>query len=448
MTSAMAEWLDLVARFDAGSGWSWPGMISCAHWLGWRCSISPVTAREHVRVARRLSELPVISAAFRRGELSYSKVRALARFECINDEEEILEMARVASASQLERIARATRRVTRAEAAAAVDARHLDITFDDDGTAVIHGRVPAEDGALLLRALAHADAHLNGAPPPTDARDTADSAESGQEERAGGSRFTPPPSPARRADALGWLADQALTRGPAAERSAGERTEVLVHVDSRLLTASDDASETAARHSAGPLTGPSPCGLDEGVALAAETARRLCCDAGIVPVVREGDRTLAVGRRTRAIPSAIRRALRLRYPTCGFPGCDRTRWLDAHHVRHWAHGGRTDLDNLIHLCRHHHRLVHEGGWRLEPRSEGGWHAYAPNGLRLVASPDAPPAHPVGPLEDDVPRWSSGSVTALMPVAYGERYELDLCVDAMLGWTTAPPEGEDRLAAAA
>ena len=115
--AATCRWLELVAEFDRREGWSSWGCKSCAHWVAWRCAISPVAAREHVRVARALAELPLIRAAFARGELSYSKVRALTRVAGIQREEELLSMARHATAAQLERILGAYGRVVRAQRA-------------------------------------------------------------------------------------------------------------------------------------------------------------------------------------------------------------------------------------------------------------------------------------------------------------------------------------------
>ena len=103
-----------------------------------------------------------------------------------------------------------------------------------------------------------------------------------------------------------------------------------------------------------------------GEPICAETARRLACDAGIIPVLL-GSRSqpLDIGRLTRVVPTALRRAVELRDKTCRFPGCDRPpSWCDSHHLQHWAHGGTTCLTNLILLCRFHHSLVHEYGWRL------------------------------------------------------------------------------------
>ena len=102
--AATCRWLCLVAEYDAREGWAQWGCKSCAHWVAWQCAIAPGAAREHVRVARRLGELPLIRAAFAAGELSYSKVRALTRVENVEREQDLLELARHATASQLERL--------------------------------------------------------------------------------------------------------------------------------------------------------------------------------------------------------------------------------------------------------------------------------------------------------------------------------------------------------
>src|SRR5690606_12962749 len=110
---------------------------------------------------------------------------------------------------------------------------------------------------------------------------------------------------------------------------------------------------------------PSRSHLEDGTRVSYETSRRIACDASRVRVLRgPGGSVLDVGRRTRTIPPALRRALEVRDRRCRLPGCGR-RFTDAHHVRHWAEGGATSLGNCLLLCRHHHRLVHEGGWTIE-----------------------------------------------------------------------------------
>jgi Domain of unknown function (DUF222)/HNH endonuclease len=314
------RWLELVAELDRRGGWAESGSASCAEWLAWRCALTPRAAREHVRVARRLPELPWIHAAFARGELSYAKVRALTRVATAENEEELLELASVFTAAQLERAVRAYRRVTTEEARELQEGAHLSVFWEPDGSLQIHGRLAPEDGALLLRAL-----------------------EATRDARWQQDRGSAEPRPARQAsnaEALVALAEAALAN-PGESRPAGERYQVVVQVDEAVL--SDD--------------GEGGCELEDGSALAPETARRLACDASLV----------RRGRKTRAIPRALLRALRARDRGCRFPGCENRRFLDGHHVHHWAKGGPTTLGNLVLLCRHHHRLVHEGGWHVDRR---------------------------------------------------------------------------------
>jgi hypothetical protein len=158
IASATARWLALIAEYDSFGGWHGSGAKSCAEWISWMCSVSPVAAREYVRVARRLHELPEIAGAFGRGELSYSKVRALTRLETIGDEAALLVMARAMSAAQLESVLRGYRTVRAVEEGAerAHAERSVSWRFDEDGALVLHGRLPAEQGALVVKALERA----------------------------------------------------------------------------------------------------------------------------------------------------------------------------------------------------------------------------------------------------------------------------------------------------
>jgi hypothetical protein len=97
---------------------------------------------------------------------------------------------------------------------------------------------------------------------------------------------------------------------------------------------------------------------------------------------------LSVGRKSRTVPPSIRRALQRRDKGCRFPGCGCSRFVDAHHIHHWADGGETSLQNLVLLCRHHHRLVHEGGFRLKVLPGGGFEFIDPSGKRIVPAPEA------------------------------------------------------------
>jgi hypothetical protein len=299
------RWLELVAELDRRGELAG---CTCAEWLSWRCGLTPRTAREHVRIARRLGELPLIRAAFARGELSYAKVRALTRIAEPKTEEELLELAFELTAAQLERAVRANRRVTSEEASRVQDAAYVDWYWDDDGSLVLKGRLAPEDGAVFLQAL-HA------------ARDAL------HEQRRDGEPGSAEPRPTN-AEALAAMADLALS---GTGRAGGERHQVVVHVDQAALAGGEEGG----------------CELADGPAIAPETARRLACDSSVIRV-REGDgRTLSVVRKTRSIPPALGRALRRRDRGCRFPGCENHRFVDAHHVHHWAHGGETAHGNLL-----------------------------------------------------------------------------------------------------
>src|SRR5436189_4557204 len=152
--AATSRWLEMVAEFDEREGCAAWGCHSCAQWLAWRCSIAPGAAREHVRVARALAGLPLVRAAFARGELSYSKVRALTRITTAANEPELVRMALEATAAQLDRIVGAYRGVLRIDDEREVDyRRHLAYRWEEDGSLSLSGRLAAADGALFLRAL-------------------------------------------------------------------------------------------------------------------------------------------------------------------------------------------------------------------------------------------------------------------------------------------------------
>lgn len=164
------RWLELVAEVDRRN--KLVG-CTCAQWLAWRCGLTPRTAREHVRIARSLAELPAIRAGFARGQISFAKVRALTRVADPANEERLLELALELTAAQLERALRAYRRLTTEEAAAVQEAAYLDWYWDEDGSLVVRGRMAPEDGAVLLQALeaGHAALRPRGSaePRPTGA---------------------------------------------------------------------------------------------------------------------------------------------------------------------------------------------------------------------------------------------------------------------------------------
>ena len=160
----------------------------------------------------------------------------------------------------------------------------------------------------------------------------------------------------QRADALGLMAESFLQHGAEA-MSGGDRHQVVLHVSAETLR-DDEAGRSE---------------IEDGSSLAAETVRRLACDCSLVPILEdEHGQPLNIGRKTRSIPPSLRRALNSRDQGCRFPGCTHKHYVDGHHIEHWAHGGETKLGNLVTLCRFHHRLVHEGGIRVEILDDGAF----------------------------------------------------------------------------
>jgi hypothetical protein len=152
---------------------------------------------------------------------------------------------------------------------------------------------------------------------------------------------------------------------------------VVVHVDATALA--DDEEETEAR-----------CEVEDGPPIVPETARRLACDASVAQITEHDGKPLSVGRKTRTIPSALRRALQARDHGCRFPSCTNHRFVDGHHIRHWARGGETSVENLVLLCRRHHRLVHEGGYTVERKGNDEWRFREPGGSAIPPAPRPPP----------------------------------------------------------
>ncbi|MGH8284377.1 MAG: DUF222 domain-containing protein, partial [Steroidobacteraceae bacterium] len=320
-------------------------------------------------------------------------------------EEYLLSIALHGTASHVENVVRHYRRAKEAEElsreARQRAGRGLSWFFDDDGSLVLKARLPAEAGALLIKAF---DAAMEALPLLAHV-----SAETPDER---------PSLAVQRADALAVLAESFLTHG-AGTLNGGERHQVVVHVD----------AETLRHRCAG------RCELEQGPALPAESARRLTCDASVIAIVEDDSgNPLDVGRKTRSIPPAIRRALKARDRGCRFPGCPNTRHVDGHHIRHWADGGETRLSNLVSLCRFHHRCVHEGGVSIQVLDDGALRFVTGNGEHLeTVAPRHREAHidwthlaathracgiHIDP-QTTVPRWR------------GERIDYGLAIDVLL-----------------
>ena len=332
---AQAEFLELLREFDEKEHWAKLGFPSCAHWLNFKCGIGFNAARERLRIARALGGLPEIRSAFAEGRVSFSKVRAMTRVAKPENEDMLLNIAYHGTADHVERYVSQYRRIEKLQDPAFVEDRYrsraVNYYYDGDGCLVIHARIPAEQGEVVIKALERAiDSNGVHALSTTPAETTA-----GRE-----------PIAARRADALCEVAETYLNRSDHSGSTA-DRYQVVVHMQSPGATA---ANTGAAQ-------------LENGPCVSAETSARLSCDCCVTTIEEDAmGEPLNIGRRSRTIPPPMRRALQARDGGCRFPGCNRHKFCDGHHIKHWQDGGETSLDNLVLLCRHHHRLVHEGGF--------------------------------------------------------------------------------------
>jgi hypothetical protein len=282
-------------------------------------------------------------------------------------------------------------------------ARELFWFQDEDGMWVLHARLPPEQGQLVIKALQaiarpleeerhdawkaqqkarlqvvahkllqrrnagdHASAREDAAPRNRcHADDAAERDEAGQElpnavayaraeEKISAETFSQHMNQVR-ADALVCLVEHFLAGDPDCRSLQSlkgvDRCQVVMHVD--INTLREQRSGVCCRHGRSHF--------EDRPWLSPSTARRLSCDASLVTVLEdEAGQVLNVGRRSRIVPEFIRRALRERDGVCRYPGCQESEYVDAHHVQHWADGGETRLDNLVTLCRFHHRQLHRG----------------------------------------------------------------------------------------
>jgi len=348
-----AALVDLLARVVSSGAWAGTGIRSPAHWVTWRFGVSSSRARTWVHMAERLEELPVTFAAFRAGRLSEDQVAVLVRYLPSRNDREGVELATQLSVPVLRRTLREYP-FQRADDDEDPEDERRSVTsyFRDEGTFALRAVLPADEGALVERALSKARDEL-----------VAD--------------HTPGDEPVTWADALVHLSESYL--GGRCTPSA-ERFQVVVHV--RGDRPGRDAS------------------LHLGPALPAALRRYRSCDATLRVLLADDAGPVALGRRCRTVPTSHRRMIEARDRGCRVPGCESSRWLHVHHLVHWEDGGTTDPANLVCLCTTHHRAHHRGELAIEGDPS------APDGLVVtdsrtgrVLTPLAGPSPPEEPPAD-------------------------------------------------
>jgi hypothetical protein len=343
------ELLVLVRQFDERAGWLKWGLGNCAEWLHYRCDLSMNASREKVRVAHALKTLPSIAAAFASGKLSYSKVRAMTRVAGIHNEDELLSYASKTTTANIEercRELKCGRPDSLDSAQRAFANRSLRVSRNAErGMMTITLELPIETGDLVEKALDRARDDSRQAGPRSVSK----------------VEFVDTSWSARQADAMVSMASAYLS-GKNTQHNPSDDYLVTVHVDQSALVNGKGRSS-----------------------LPIESVKRLCCDGQAVVIGEdENGLPLNIGRKTRTVPTGIKRALVARDKRCAFPGCHHERFVDAHHIEHWSAGGETSLDNLMLLCSQHHKLVHEGGFSIQRDYQNQWFFKRPDGRVVPA----------------------------------------------------------------
>ncbi len=322
-----AEMLEVLARLDE----DWPDDpaipdLVCELAVG--LGVSSSTARERIRIARALRDLPEIALAHREGRLSWDQLRWVTMFATPEtDMEWAVRAPRMRPLALRDEFLR-QKRVRRAQAERDHAARELHTFWDEEKRFFsFAGTVAAEQGAAFEASLRRTVERIEIDPDADDA------------------------AAARRADAL-------LALVTSAGEAAAQPATLVVHADAEVLTGERDGEQHLSETS-------------DGVQLHRDAVRRIACDARVLTALTRNGRAIAIRSHGRTVTPAQMEVLLFRDRGCTYPGCGSRWFLHAHHIRHWADGGKTTLDNLTLLCGSHHRRLHDGGWTIRGRPPDG-----------------------------------------------------------------------------
>ena len=445
-----AELLRMLGEFDAREAWAASGALSCAHWVAWQLGLSQPAARDRVRVARGLRNLPLLAAELRAGRVSYSQVRVLTRVATPQDEARWIELARNGStAAQLEKVARGVRHARGDRPA--VDKPAAKVAWDDDGTLVLTLRISPAQAPGVLAALESAkeaeqtDRDTRLAALSAELADQLPLAASAEAPASVQSPDVPPPyaepyafvdPPAPRLSrSIGscepWSPeDQARMEAYWTERRARqaksdaarawaehvEREAAQAQVPSgkatladglvRALTQPEGLPPVTVKVLLDPLSGWGRTPTGELLApMTLQQVLRTLPGRSTQKLQAAPHTRHDLSRRSRTVSPALRELLgHVDGERCRFPSCTRTTNLHAHHVRFWRDGGLTDLANLVLVCSRHHTLIHTDGYQL---------VLSPDRTLTVRDRhDIPiPHHPTRPVEapsnQQLPPFASG-----------------------------------------
>lgn len=348
-----AQFLRLVGEYIEMESWAADGARSLGEWLAARFALAPYRARELARVADACRSLPAIFEAFAAGRISWDQLSTATRYATPATDAALAESLPGMSLRSIEARARRERRKSAADARREQEDDSLTMWRRGDRLR-LRGDLGADLAATVEAALLRI---LERQPRPVE----------GEEPIAYDRRL---------ALALGEVCSGAIAADPDPDLAT-----VSLHVEATALAVDDGFAEI------------------DGLVVSSETARRLSCDCRLEEILEFGGVPVGIGHVSRTIPHNVRRELARRDEGCRFPGCDRRRWVHAHHVWHWGKGGATDLGNLVLLCSYHHRFVHEGEWDIRGNPMGDLDFVRPDGTVFGGGPP--------PLSPDTRRWLWG-----------------------------------------
>ncbi len=341
LNASHARLVELTAEALAADLWCQAGVHTPVQWLVWQAGVAPAHARQVVKVASRVAELPAMACAVQTGELSLDQAAVVAQHCPAGFDRDVVTVAVNATVPQLHRILGRYRFAEPEPDAGAEpepdrtahrdETRRLSFGGGDDGNWHLNATLPADEGAVIEAALAAKRDELFR-------RENPDVEPGTPEWRAAQRELS-------WADAAVALAADSLAAGEAQYNgSVVDRFRAVVHFEADPRRPD----------------GPPVAGLHLGAALPASLRRYLFCDGDVLPVWERKGTPVALGRSQRVVPPKVRLLVEHRDGGCRVPGCTRTRWLHIHHIIHWEDLGETEPENLICLCQRHHRLHHQG----------------------------------------------------------------------------------------
>jgi hypothetical protein len=340
INSLNADRLELLVRYDELEGWKSSGTKNCAAWMNLELGISIKLSWEYLRVGKQLRLLPTTRALFRAGKLSWSKVRLMTRVADADNEKTLCHSALDASVSEVQQLCCGYRwkddkndgagESEKDRALKQHESRSLTWWQDSGGSTCIKLALPPEVAQAFLNSVEHSLNRIDASESqPTDLDSTISQ---------------------RRADAAVLMAESSLQNAGQSIATA-DRYQVIVSVDKSALQTPEKRPTIAGSASTSPI--------------ARDTARRIACDCSVSTNTTSNGEPVDIGRKSRIWPTAMARAIKERDQHCQFPGCSQTQHLQIHHIKHWADGGATRVENGVCMCSSCHVKVHEGGYKIQ-----------------------------------------------------------------------------------